>query len=65
MPIPDFQTVMLPLMEALADGGERTMRDLTGLLADRFDLTEEERQRSCPAGSRASSATGSPGPSPT
>ena len=65
MAIPDFQTVMLPLVEALADGQERTMRELTDLLADRFGLTEPERWKSCPAGSRASSATGSPGPSRT
>jgi restriction endonuclease Mrr len=36
---------MLPLLEALADGRERRMRDVTSELADRFGLTEEERQR--------------------
>src|SRR3954471_7479333 len=50
MSIPDFQTVMLPLIEALSDGHERTMRDLTGLLADRFKLTEQERQEVLPSG---------------
>jgi restriction system protein len=52
MPIPDFQAVMLPLREALSDGGERTMRELTGLLADRFHLSEQEREEVLP--SRAS-----------
>jgi hypothetical protein len=46
--IPDFQTVMLPLVEALADGQERTMREVTDLLADRFNLTEQERQELLP-----------------
>jgi restriction system protein len=50
VPIPDFQTLMLPLLEALADGRERLMRDVTGQLADRFHLTEEERGQMLPSG---------------
>jgi restriction system protein len=45
MPIPDFQSLMLPLMEFLADGKEHTMRDATAVLADRYQLTEEEREQ--------------------
>jgi restriction system protein len=41
--IPDFQSLMLPLLQALADGKERTPRELAELLADQFGLTEEER----------------------
>src|SRR5262245_49290396 len=41
---------MLPLLEALADGQERRMRDVTALLGDRFRLTEEERQQLLPSG---------------
>ena len=33
MAVPDFQSVMLPFLEALQGGSERTMRDLTGALA--------------------------------
>jgi restriction system protein len=51
--IPDFQTVMLPLVETLADGQERTMRELTDLLADRFKLTEQERQEVLPSGQQS------------
>ncbi len=50
MPIPDFQSVMLPLVEALADGHEQIMRDLTTKLADRFQLTHEEREEILPSG---------------
>jgi restriction system protein len=50
MPITDFQTLMLPLMEVLADARERTMRDVTASLADRFHLTDEERQQLLPSG---------------
>jgi restriction system protein len=51
--IPDFQTVMLPLVQTVADGQERTMRELTDLLADRFDLTEPERQEVLPSGQQS------------
>ena len=37
MAIPDYQTLMLPLIEALADDQERTMRELTDQL-ERFPL---------------------------
>jgi restriction system protein len=53
MPIPDFQAVMLPLMEALANGGEKTMRDLTELLAERFQLTQQEREEVLPSGQQS------------
>ena len=43
MPIPDYQTIMLPLLRLLADGGEHTLRDLVNNLADEFHLTEAER----------------------
>jgi restriction system protein len=48
--IPDFQTVMLPLVESLADGRERIMRDLTDELAGRFGLTEQDRIEVLPSG---------------
>ena len=41
---------MLPFLEALQDGKERTMRELTEELARRFKLTEEERQEHLPSG---------------
>jgi restriction system protein len=50
MAIPDFQSLMLPFLETLQDGKERTMREITELLAARFKLTEEERQEHLPSG---------------
>jgi len=50
VPIPDFQSIMLPLLEVLTDGQERAMRDVTAALADRFSLTPEERQQLLPSG---------------
>ena len=50
MSIPDFQKLMLPLVEALANGQEQTMRQLTESLADRSHLTEAERSELLPSG---------------
>jgi len=50
MPVPDFQSIMLPLLEALQNGEEVAVRDLTALLADRFMLTPEDRQQMLPSG---------------
>jgi restriction system protein len=44
---------MLPLLETLADGQERTMRELTDLLANGFGLTEHERQEVLPSGQQS------------
>jgi restriction endonuclease Mrr len=44
MAIPDFQSIMRPLIEAHTDGKEHINRDLVRQLADQFDLTEEERR---------------------
>lgn len=50
MSIPDFQSLMLPLLRLLADEREWAMRDLTRALEDEFDLTEGERQEMLPSG---------------
>jgi restriction system protein len=43
MPIPDFQTIMLPLLDFCNDGEVHTSREAYDALAKRFNLTEEER----------------------
>lgn len=50
MPIPDFQTIMRPLLEAHADGKEHLNRDLVSTLAAEFKLNEEERRELLPSG---------------
>jgi restriction system protein len=49
MPIPDFQTLMLPVLEAAARGEVR-IADLTDNLANAFGLTPEERSTLLPSG---------------
>jgi restriction system protein len=53
MAIPDFQSVMLPLVKILGDGQERTMREVTDLLAETFHLTEQEREELLPSGQQS------------
>ncbi len=36
MTVPDFQTVMRPILELLADGRTRRTRDVTAAIADFF-----------------------------
>jgi restriction system protein len=42
MPIPDYQTIMLPLLRQLADGRQHVLKDLVEILGRQFSLTEEE-----------------------
>ena len=42
MPIPDYQTIMLPLLRLLADAKQHALRDLVDILGQQFSLTEEE-----------------------
>lgn len=50
MPVPDFQTIMLPLLESVRDGNEYSISELADLLADRFELTPAERNERVPSG---------------
>lgn len=50
MAIPDFQSLMRPLLEAHADGKEHANRDLVAKLGDHFGLTDEERREMLPSG---------------
>ena len=50
MPIPDYQTLMQPVLRLLVDGQERNFTQLLPALADQFQLTDEERARLLPSG---------------
>jgi restriction system protein len=49
MPIPDFQTLMLPILRFL-EGGERTSQEMYDALAREFALTPEELAQRLPSG---------------
>ncbi|MBC2770528.1 restriction endonuclease [Pusillimonas minor] len=50
MSIPDFQTLMRPLLALHQDGHEHINRDLVSALADQFGLTEDDRRQMLPSG---------------
>jgi restriction endonuclease Mrr len=51
--IPDYQSVMLPLLKYAGDKEEHHIRDAIERLADEFKLTEEERKKLLPSGLQA------------
>jgi restriction system protein len=53
MSIPDFQSIMRPLLELASDGKEHSISEVTELLAQRFKLTEEEKMTLLPSGRQA------------
>jgi restriction system protein len=50
MPIPDYQTLMLPLLKLAGDGEVHSKRDVVPTLASQFALTEEEQKELLPSG---------------
>jgi restriction system protein len=50
VPIPDFQSLMLPLLRLAADGAEHARRDAVDQLAEEFRLTEDEMRELLPSG---------------
>ena len=48
--IPDYQSIMLPLLELISDGKEYKMRFVTDELAIKFSVTEEEQKELLPSG---------------
>jgi restriction system protein len=50
MAIPDYQTIMLPLLRLASDGHEHRFRDAVERLASEFGISDEERAESLPSG---------------
>jgi hypothetical protein len=50
VPIPDFQTLMRPVLLMHQDGGERSTAELRDAIADEFEISEAERQEMIPSG---------------
>jgi restriction system protein len=48
--IPDYQSIMLPLLRCISDSKEHKMRDVTDQLAEHLGVTEEERKELLPSG---------------
>ena len=53
MAIPDYQSIMLPLLQLAADQQEHALRETIDALADEFNLTDEDRNELLPSGRQA------------
>jgi len=53
MPIPDYQTLMRPLLAYGADGTEKSVREAAGALANQFNLTPDELEERVTNGKEA------------
>nr|WP_322940324.1 winged helix-turn-helix domain-containing protein [Pseudomonas sp. s4] len=50
MAIPDFQSVMRPVLATVQDGAPLPLNELRERVAEHFQLTEEERKERLPSG---------------
>ena len=50
MPIPDYQTIMLPLLKFMGDGKEYSIGESVEHISDLFKLSPEERKTLLPSG---------------
>jgi restriction system protein len=50
MPVPDYQSLMAPVLGALADGGDHSLGELRAVLSERLGLTEEDLQAKIASG---------------
>jgi len=51
--IPDYQSLMLPILRLVSDGREYKYRDIIEQMAIEFDVTNEERKKLLESGTRA------------
>ncbi|MFH1389677.1 MAG: winged helix-turn-helix domain-containing protein, partial [Candidatus Margulisiibacteriota bacterium] len=52
MKIPDYQSIMLPLLKYASDNKEHGIREAIEYIADYFSLTEQDRKEVLPSGSQ-------------
>ena len=50
MTVPDYQTLMLPVLQVAEDGVEHTIAEVVEILANAFELTESDRSELLPSG---------------
>ena len=45
MPVPDYQSLMLPLLQFVEDGKDHTLAQAAEIIANKWGLSEEERKQ--------------------
>jgi restriction system protein len=52
MPIPDYQSLMLPVLEVSSDNQEHSLRETIQILANKFELSDSEKRELLPSGAQ-------------
>lgn len=52
MAVPDYQTLMLPVLQVASDGQEHTIGETIEIIASSFGLTDEDRKELLPSGTQ-------------
>jgi restriction system protein len=52
MAIPDYETLMLPILKLAGDGYEHSLQEATDHMINEFNLTEEEQKKLLPSGTQ-------------
>lgn len=50
MPVPDYQTLMAPTLDALSDGQPKSTIEVRNIVAERLGITEDERRETIKSG---------------
>jgi restriction system protein len=50
MVVPDFQSIMLPLLKIAGDSKEHTLNEVIDILSFQFHLSDEDRKELLPSG---------------
>jgi restriction system protein len=50
MAIPDYEILMLPVLQSVSDGKEYPLKEITASMAEAFKLSAEEREQRLPSG---------------
>jgi restriction system protein len=53
VPVPDYQSLMLPLLESLADGNEHEVRNLRDEIAEKLAISDADREELLPSRKQA------------
>lgn len=52
MAVPDFQSMFIPFLNSISDGGEHAIKDVANAIADQMELSREDREEMLPSGSQ-------------
>jgi restriction system protein len=50
VPIPDYQTLLRPVLALHADGGEHRSAEIRDAIVEEFGITDDERRQMLPSG---------------